>query len=54
MAAMVPLKSSLTVAFTPTALRAVGVNATVSNDFGGTMTAINQQLAPLYIQVFKT
>ena len=36
------------------ALRAVGVNATVSDDFGGTMTAINQQLAPLYIQVFKT
>ena len=35
------------------ALRAVGVNATVSDDFGGTMTAINQQLAPLYIQVFK-
>ena len=35
------------------ALRAVGVNATVSDDFGGTMTAINQQLAPLYIQVYK-
>ena len=35
------------------ALRAVGVNATVSDDFSGTTAALNAQLAPLYIQVFK-
>ena len=35
------------------ALRACGVAVTVSDDFGGDMTTINQQLAPLYIQVFK-
>ena len=36
------------------ALRAVGVNVTVSDDYSGTMSAINQQLAPLYIQIFKS
>jgi len=35
------------------ALRAVGVNVTVSDDFSGSMTSINQQLAPLFIQVYK-
>ena len=35
------------------ALRACGANVTVSDDFSGTMVAINQQLAPLWIQVFK-
>ena len=35
------------------ALRAVGVNVTVSDDFSGTTAALNAQLAPLYIQVFK-
>jgi len=35
------------------ALRAVGVNVTVSDDFSGNMTSINQQLAPLWIQVYK-
>ena len=35
------------------ALRAVGVNVTVSDDFSGTMVALNQQLAPLWIQVYK-
>ena len=33
------------------ALRAVGENVTVSDDFSN-LTAINQQLAPLYIQCF--
>ena len=35
------------------ALRACGQNVTVSDDFSGDMTTINQQLSPLYIQVFK-
>ena len=35
------------------ALRAVGVNVLVSDDFSGTMVALNQQLAPLWIQVYK-
>ena len=35
------------------ALRGVGVNTTVSDDYSGTMANINQQLAPLWIQIFK-
>ena len=35
------------------ALRAVGVNVNVSDDFSGTIVALNQQLAPLWIQVYK-
>ena len=34
------------------ALRAVGENVQVNDDYSN-MTTINQQLAPLYIQVFK-
>ena len=34
-------------------LRAVGVNTTVSDDYSGTMASINQQLSPLWIQIFK-
>jgi hypothetical protein len=35
------------------ALRGVGVNTTVSDDYSGTMANINQQLSPLWIQIFK-
>jgi hypothetical protein len=34
-------------------LRAVGVNTTVSDDYSGTTSSINQQLNPLWIQIFK-
>ena len=34
-------------------LRAVGVNTTVSDDYSGTTSSINQQLSPLWIQIFK-
>lgn len=35
------------------ALRSVGVNVVASDDFSGTMVALNQQLAPFWIQVYK-
>ena len=35
------------------ALRAVGVDATISDDYSGTMVAINTALAPLFIQIYK-
>jgi hypothetical protein len=46
---------SLAVTFTTEeALRCVGVDATVSDDYSGTMVAINTSLAPLWIQIHKT
>ena len=45
---------SLAVTFTTEeALRCVGVDVTVSDDYSGTMVAINTSLAPLWIQVYK-
>ena len=35
------------------ALRAVGENVTVSDNFSGDMVTINQQLAPFFIQIYK-
>ena len=35
------------------AIRAVGEDVTVSDDYSGAMTTINQQLAPIYIQIYK-
>ena len=34
-------------------LRAVGVNITLSDDYSGAMTSINQVLASQYIQIYK-
>ena len=47
-------RSLATTFTTEEALRAVGVNVTVSDDYSGTMVAINTSLAPLWIQVHKT
>ena len=35
------------------ALRSVGESVTLSDDYSGTMVALNQQLAPFLIQVYK-
>ena len=35
------------------ALKSCGVNITVPDDFSGNMTAINQALEPIFIQVYK-
>ena len=35
------------------AMRCVGLDLTVSDDFSGTMNTINQQLAPHFFQIFK-
>jgi hypothetical protein len=45
---------SLAVTFTTEeALRCVGVDTTVSDDYSSTMVAINTSLAPLWIQIYK-
>ena len=36
------------------ALRACGVDIVVSDDFSGDMTTINQQLAPIFLQVYHS
>jgi len=46
-------RSLATTFTTEEALRAVGVDVTVSDDFSGIMVAINTALAPLWIQIFK-
>ena len=46
-------RSLATTFTTEEALRAVGVDVTVSDDFSGTMVAINTSLAPLWIQIYK-
>ena len=46
-------RSLATTFTTEEALRAVGVDVTVSDDFSGTMVAINTALAPLWIQCYK-
>ena len=46
-------RSLATTFTTEEALRAVGIDVTVSDDFSGTMVAINTSLAPLLIQIFK-
>jgi hypothetical protein len=46
-------RSLATTFTTEQALRACGVDVTVSDNFAGTMVAINTALAPLWIQVFK-
>jgi hypothetical protein len=46
-------RSLATTFTTEEALRAVGVDVTVSDDFSGTMVAINTSLAPLFIQIYK-
>ena len=46
-------RSLATTFTTEEALRAVGVDVTVSDDFSSTMVAINTSLAPLWIQIFK-
>ena len=46
-------RSLATTFTTEEALRAVGVDVTVSDDFSGTMVAINTTSAPLWIQVYK-
>ena len=46
-------RSLATTFTTEQALRAVGVDVTVSDDFSGTMVAINTALAPLWIQCHK-
>ena len=39
---------------TEAALKSIGVNIVVSDDFSGAMTTQNQQLAGIYIQILKT
>jgi hypothetical protein len=46
-------RSLATTFTTEEALRAVGVDVTVSDDYSGTMVAINTSLAPLWIQIYK-
>lgn len=46
-------RSLATTFTTEEALRAVGVDVTVSDDFSGAMVAINTSLAPLWIQIYK-
>ena len=36
------------------ALRACGLDVVVSDDFSGDMTTINQQLAPIFMQIFHS
>ena len=42
-----------TVYTTEQALRSCGIDILVSDDFSGTMTQINQQLAPIWVQIYK-
>jgi len=42
-----------TVYTTEQALRSCGIDILVSDDFSGTMTTINQQLAPIWMQIYK-
>ena len=46
-------RSLATTFTTEEALRAVGVDVTVSDDYSGTMVAINTALASLWIQCYK-
>jgi hypothetical protein len=46
-------RSLATTFTTEEALRAVGVDITLSDDYSGTMVAINTALASLWIQVYK-
>ena len=46
-------RSLATTFTTEEALRAVGVDVTLSDDYSGTMVAINTSLAPLWIQIYK-
>ena len=46
-------RSLATTFTTEEALRAVGVDVTVSDDFSSNMVAINTSLAPLWIQIYK-
>ena len=42
-----------TVYTTEQALRSCGIDIVVSDDFSGAMTTINQQLAPIWMQIYK-
>ena len=46
-------RSLATTFTTEEALRAVGVDVTVSDDYSGTMVAINTSLASQFIQIYK-